>query len=116
MAKRRAKKEDSGPQLIPPSQAQSDAVERVAPKKLQLERGDVVIVREALPAINPKPIAPPSSRYRVAFAPELRDGSLYNSFQHAASAGMQLATTPRRARLIYLEEGIPSLIADHRAT
>ena len=115
VAKRPKKPTHPGPRLIPPAAAEPDeAIERIAPKRrITIEPDDVVIRRERVPSLNPKPLAAPPWRFRVRIGPTTTDGSVFNSFQHAASAAEQLAGG-RRTRLLYLEDDVPALIADYR--
>jgi hypothetical protein len=107
-------KSQPGPKRIRPADAASEAVERVGPRKLSLEPGDAVIVRERVPRLTQSGASePPLWRYRVLFYKETRDGQVFNSFQHAASAAAQMASSHAR-RLMYVEDDVPSLLANHR--
>ena len=103
----------SGLIRIPPAEAASEAIERLVSKRqLQVERGDVVVLREPVPRL--KQSSSPLWRYRLFVHPAAdSDGRVFNSFQHAASEAEQLAAQ-RRARLLYVENGVPSLVNDHR--
>ena len=117
MAKRpRPTKTPEGPRRIPPAEATSEAVERILPKRqLQIEAGDVVITREPVPRVNP--LSTLTSRpwqYRLAIYPEAPEGyRIFTAFQHAALAAEQIATE-KHARIIYVEEGVPSLLTNYR--
>ena len=113
MTRRPKRKDDSGPELIPPAKAASEAVERIVPRKrILVERGDAVILRERVPSLNAKALAAPPWRFRLYLA-EITDSQVFNSFQHAASAGEQLASQ-RDARLLYIEDDVVSVLADYR--
>jgi hypothetical protein len=103
------------PRLISPTESPADAIERIVSRRhLQLEHGDVLIVRERVPSVNPKPMSKvPQWRYRVSVHPESHKGQVYTSFPHAASHAEQLASQ-RRCRLMFVEDDIPSLLSDHR--
>jgi hypothetical protein len=99
---------------VAPADSPADAVERISPKRLQLEHGDVVITRERLPQVNPYPLATgPQWRFRVQIHPDTYGQPVFTDFTHAASKGEQLASA-RRARLMFVEDDVPSLIADYR--
>jgi hypothetical protein len=104
-----------GPRRIPPAEAASEIVERVAPRRhIQIEPDDVVIVRERLPRVNPRlPPEVPLWRFRLGLSGSAGPSSTFTSFAHAASAGEQLATE-RRTRLMYIEDDVPALLADYR--
>ena len=115
MAKRRA---PSSPRpaarRIPPSRAPAEVVERIVPRRqLALEEGDVVIVREALPRLT-RGLQRPEWRYRVVVYPALSHGApTFTSFAAAAGHGESQATE-RGARLMFVEDHIPSLLANYR--
>jgi hypothetical protein len=103
-----------GPRRVAPADSPADAIERIAPKRHHLETGDVVITRERLPQINPQPLSPdPQWRYRVQVHPEIYGKRVFNAFTHAASEGERLAGE-RHARLMFVEDDVPVLIADYR--
>ena len=104
----------SEPARIPPTDAEADAIERVAPKRpIQIARGDIVIVRERVPRVNQHVTVLPW-RFRVQVFPDpTKDRHVFNSFQHAAFAAEELASKAR-ARVIYVEDHIPSVVADYR--
>ena len=80
-----------GPNRQTPSQAPADAIERVSPR-LMVDQGDIVLMRERLPRVNPKPIsAEPQWRYRVCVEGER--GS---------------------SRLLLVEDNVVSLLANYR--
>ena len=103
----------TGPSRISPDDALPDVLERVVQRRqLRVEISDVLVVREREPRLNPYANASLQWRFRVRVASE-PGGTTYTSFQHAASAAKQLADD-RRARVIYLEGEVPTLLADHR--
>jgi hypothetical protein len=103
------------PTRIPPAQAEADALERVAPKRpVTVAAGDILIVRERVPRVNQKATLLPSWRYRVqVFAEPTKDRRVFNSFQYAAFEAEHMATS-LHARVIYVEENIPIVVADYR--
>jgi hypothetical protein len=106
-----------GPRRIPPAKATSEAVERILPKRqVQVETGDVVMTREPVPRVNPSPtVTSRAWRYRVALFPESPENyRIFTSFQHAASAAEQIAAA-NNSRVLYVEDGVVSLLTDHRA-
>jgi uncharacterized protein YbaR (Trm112 family) len=116
MGKRRHPSVLRGPKRIPPAEAPADAVERIVPKRhVQVEPGDVVVTREPVPRVNPlTTLARQPWRYRLALFPEGPEGyRIFTSFQHAATEAEQVAAH-RKARVMYVEDGIPSMLADHR--
>jgi hypothetical protein len=114
MAKRRESLGRS-PERIAPADAPGDAVERVAPRRAVLLRaGDVVVARERVPILQRRG-APrdPLWRYRVFIHPHQHEGLVFSSFQHAASEGEQMASA-EQSQLLYLEEGVVTLLAASR--
>ena len=102
-----------GPTRQSPSDAPADAIERVSPR-LTLERGDVGLIREALPRVNPTPISTETQwRYRVYVEGEYGSSQFFNSFAAAAARAEEIATE-RSARLLFVEDGVMSLLADYR--
>lgn len=102
-----------GPTRQSPSDAPADAIERVSPR-LTLERGDVALIREALPRVNPTPISTETQwRYRVCVEGEHGSSQFFNSFAAAAARAEEIATE-RSARLLFVEDGVVSLLADYR--
>jgi hypothetical protein len=99
------------PNRIAPADATDDAVERLVGRRRVLEpkAGDVVVIREKMPAL--KPMAGGRWRYRLVVHPQA-EGHTFDSFQTAASHGEALAHE-RRARVIYIEDGIVSVLSDH---
>jgi hypothetical protein len=71
-----------------------------------------VITRERVPRVNPYATFPTPWRYCVRHYPEPQ-GAAFTSFQHAASAAEQDATS-RNGRVIYIENQIPTVLADYR--
>jgi hypothetical protein len=106
----------SGPRRIAPTDAPADAIERVLPRKrLQLVAGDVVVARERVPRVNPNPLSRvPQWHYRVSIhADPACERRLFHGFMHAAAAADQLAAE-LRSRVMFVEDGILSLLADYR--
>ena len=106
----------SGPQRVAPIDAAADVVERIVPRRYwQLEDGDVVIVRELVPRVNPAPITSPVQwRYTLRVHPEPAWHQRFSSFATAASEGEQLASE-RGARLMLVEDDLPTLLANYRS-
>jgi hypothetical protein len=116
MARKRTRKVKSVPKVsrrgaIPPLKDPAEAVERIVPRRLlKVEDGDVLIVRTA-------------AGFRVGQRDvyELRDRSggvpteRFASFERAAAAGEQIATS-RRSRLFYADSEYesPHLLSDFR--
>ena len=102
------------PHRLAPGDAPAAAVERVAGRRsLLIARGDVVVSRER-PKVNPRPLTQQSQwRFRVSIQGVSRSSQFFTSFTHAASHGEELATT-KRTRLVFVEDDIPSLLADYR--
>jgi hypothetical protein len=108
----------SAPIRVSPSQSPADAVERILPRHtLRLIAGDVVVCRELVPRVNPNPIAKePQWRYRVlVYRGPDTPGRVFSSFVHAAHAAEELATA-QRGRIMFVEDDVPSLLADYRRT
>jgi hypothetical protein len=102
------------PRAVPPADAPAEAIERVAPRRQAIVAGDVVVAREPLPKINPKPLSPdPQSRYRVYTEAEMSLPQHFTSFAAAAARAEELAGR-RRSRIMFIEDGVVSLLADHR--
>ena len=75
--------------------------------------GDVVVAREPIPKVNTNPISrEPQWRYRVVVQGE-PPGQTYTTFLHAAMRAEELAIE-RRARIVVVEDDVPSLLADYR--
>ncbi len=86
----------------------------VSRKQLRVEQGDVVIARESMPRLQPSATAHRWwFRVTVYLSPD-GDGRVFTSFHHAASHGEQLASQ-RRARLLFIEDTVPTLLNDYRA-
>ena len=101
------------PVRVPPAQALPDVVERVVLRKqVMVVVGDVVITRERVPRLNPYATAATPWRYCVRVYPDPQ-GDVYTAFPNAASAAEQLAAH-RNARVLYVEDNIPTLLADYR--
>jgi hypothetical protein len=101
------------PTRIPPADDPAEAMERlVSRRQVQVERGDVIIAREPVPRL--KPATAPLWQFRVSVHPAATgEGRVFNSFQHAASEGEQMATQGKR-RLLFVEDGMPTLLDDYR--
>ena len=83
-------------------------------RQLQLLPGDVVVAREPLPRVNPRPISDePQWQYRVAVQGEPPPGQTFTTFLHAVTCAEDLAAT-RRARIMFFEDDVASLLADYR--
>ena len=103
------------PHRLAPGDAPAEAVERIVGRRaLLIAPGDVVVSREPLPKVNPRPLTQqPQWRFRVCIQGVPRSSLFFTSFTHAASRGEELATT-RHTRLVFVEDDIPSLLADYR--
>ena len=100
---------------LPPEEAPAEALERIAGRRaLVITRGDVVVWRESLPKVNTNPLtSKPQWRFRVYIQGVRESSQFFSSFAHAASRAEELATE-HRARLMFVEDEIPSLLADYR--
>ena len=100
---------------IPAAQAPAEAVERIVPRRqLRLEQGDVVIIRERLPRLIRISGQTPKWRFRVYVHPMPTHGApTFTSFAAAAGQAEQMANE-RRSRLMFVEDDIPSLLANYR--
>jgi hypothetical protein len=105
----------SPPHRLAPRDAPAEAVERIAGRRaVTIARGDVVVSREPLPKVNTSPMTRETQwRFRVCIQGIQSSSQFFTSFTHAASRGEELATI-RRARLLFVEDEIPSLLADYR--
>jgi hypothetical protein len=103
------------PHRLAPADAPAEAVERIAGRRaLLIDRGDVVISRERLPQVNPRPMsAEPQWRFRVCIQGTPGSSQFFTGFAHAASHADELATA-KDARLVLVEDDIPTLLADYR--
>jgi len=98
----------------PPRESPSDAIERVQPRRVQIETGDVVVTRERVPQVNPKRAsAAPQWRYRIRIHPDQHTGPVFNGFAPAASHAEQIASV-RCARIVFIEDELPVILADYR--
>jgi hypothetical protein len=98
---------------VPPVDSLPDVLERVLLRRqVTIEDGDVVIARERVPNLNPMTTIPTPWRYCVRVYPNPH-GDAFSAFQNAASAAEQLATE-RHARVLYVEDKQPTLLADYR--
>ena len=104
-----------GPLRLAPQEAPAEAVERIAGRKqLIIARGDVVVTREPLPKVNTNPLTREQQwRFRVCVEGVAGSSQFFSNFAYAASRGEELATA-KRARLLLVEDYIPSLLADYR--
>ena len=113
MAKSRNSKSASNPVRIPPAESLPDIVERIVPRRhVQIEERDVVITRERVPRLNPLATVSTPWRYCVRVYPDPQ-GTAFTSFQNAASEAEHYATS-HNARVIYVEDGGSTIIADYR--
>ena len=103
------------PHRLAPGEAPAEVVERIAGRRaLLIARGDVVVSREPLPKVNPRPLsAEPQWRFRVCIQGLAKSSRFFTSFTHAASHADELATA-KRTRLVFVEDEIPLLLADYR--
>jgi len=101
----------------PPAEVPAEAVERIVPRRqLHIEIGDVVFSRELLPRVNPRPASKdPQWRYRVCVEGQPGSSQFFTGFAAAAAYAEELASRIR-ARLMFVEDDIPSLLADYRGT
>lgn len=98
------------PTRVPPTDAPSEAVERVAGvRRLAPIPGDLLITRESAG------LAATSGTWRYSLTVNGRDEGprVFASYDAAAIEGEQLAAK-RKVRLIYLEDGVPVLLIDHQ--
>jgi len=100
---------------LAPEDAPAEAVERIAGRRaVAIAPGDVVVSREPIPNVNANPLTRETQwRFRVCIEGTVGSSQFFTNFTHAASRGEQLATV-RRARLVFVEDDIPSLLADYR--
>jgi hypothetical protein len=104
---------DARPSRVPRRETLPDVLERVVLRRhVKVAIGDVVITRERLPSLNPLTTLATPWRFCVRLFPDLQ-GSGYTAFQNAASAAEQLAAQ-RYARVVYVEDGTPTVLADYR--
>ena len=83
-------------------------------RQLRLLPGDVVVKREPLPRVNPRPMsAEPQWRYRVSLHDESGTSQYFDGFVHAATRAEQLASDLRR-RIMFVEDDVASMLADYR--
>ena len=103
------------PHRLAPGDAPAEAVERIAGRRaLVIARGDVVVSREPLPKVNPRPLTQqPQWRFRVCIQGFPRSSQFFMTFTHAASRADELAAA-KRTRLVFVEDDIPLLLADYR--
>jgi hypothetical protein len=99
---------------VRPQDDPSETLQRVIPKRqIQVQNGDVVVRRERFPRLNPSAIALPPYRFLVLIHPSATASHTFSGFQHAATEAEQLAAR-RRARVIYIEDEAPIVLADYR--
>jgi hypothetical protein len=100
---------------LAPTDVPAEAVERIAGRRgLTILRGDVVLSHERLPRVNPASrIDEPQWRFRVCIDGTRDSSELFTSFPRAASRADEIAAA-RRTRLIFVEDDLPSLLADYR--
>jgi hypothetical protein len=90
-------------------------IERVSPHRMRLQLGDVGLSRELLRRVNPRPISTePQWRYRVCIEGERRSSQWYQNLIPASAYAEELATRLGK-RLMFVEDGVVSLLADYRA-
>ena len=98
---------------ISPADALPDVVERLVTRRQTTpEEGDVLIVRERVPRLNPRAKFPQPWRYRVTVRGAV-EHLMFTSFPHAASEAEHLAST-RNARVVYIEDDAPTVLGDYR--
>ena len=92
---------------ISPADALPDVVERlVSRRQYRPDDGDVLIIRERVPRLNPRAQFPQPWRYRVTVRGTIEQYT-FTSFPHAASEAEHVAST-RNARVVYIEDGVPT--------
>ena len=112
---KRMYRSDPGPTRIPPTADPAEAIQRLVPRtQLRLEAGDILVVREPMPRLQLS-AAGTLWWFRVStyLTPEA-NSRVFTSFHHAASHGEQLAAQCH-ARLLLVEDGVPTLLNDYRA-
>ena len=98
---------------ISPADALPDVVERlVSRRQYRADDGDVLIIRERVPRLNPRAQFPQPWRYRVTVRGTIEQHT-FTSFPHAASEAEHVAST-RNARVVYIEDGVPTVLGDYR--
>ena len=104
-----------GLRRTPPSECPSEAVERLLHRRqLQLLPGDVVVAREPLARVKPRRISgEPQWHYCVAVQGEPPPSQTFTTFLQAVTRAEDLAAT-RWARIMFLEDDVPALLADYR--
>jgi hypothetical protein len=107
----KARQADDERVRISPAEAPDELHERLVGKRVQPEPGDVMIVREPLPSLQSTPTG--RWRFRLCLWHQQELERTFSSFQHAASHGEQVANE-RRARLLYREEDLTSVLNDYR--
>ena len=100
---------------ISPTEAPAEALERISPRRtLALVQGDIVVAREPLPKLTPGSGPREQQwRYRVCVQGQPRTSQYFTSFAPAAGYAEELAQT-RNARIMFLEDQVPSMLADYR--
>ena len=113
MAKSRRPKSPKRPVRVRPTESLPDILERIVPRRqVRIEDGDVVITRERVPRLNPYATSVAPWRYCVRVYPDPQ-GTAFTSFQNAASDAEHHASA-RHARVIYIEDDAPTVLADYR--
>ena len=90
-------------------------MERIAGRRgLTITPGDVVVSRELLPKVNQRPLIDERNGGFVSASKASRTAvSSLRVFTYAASRGEELASA-KRIRLLFVEDDIPTLLADYR--
>jgi hypothetical protein len=113
VAKSRRPQSPKRPVRVRPTEALPDIVERIVPRRqVAAEDGDVVITRERVPRLNPHAMFAVPWRYCLRIYPDPQ-GSAFTSFQNAASEAEHYATV-HHARVLYVEDESPTVLADYR--
>jgi hypothetical protein len=108
------RKESAAPERIAPAADTAETLERlVSRRQLRVEEGDVVIAREPLPRLQ-SAATDAQWWFRVGvYPPGNSDERVFTSFHHAALHAEQLASQ-RAARLLFIEDRVPTLLNDYR--
>ena len=113
VAKSPRPKSPKTPVRVRPTESLPDILERIVPRRqVHVEDGDVVITRERIPHLNPYTTSPAPWQYCVRIYPDPH-GTAFTSFQNAASEAEHDASS-RHARVIYIEDDAPTVLADYR--
>jgi hypothetical protein len=112
--KPRVPKQPDSVTRIPPAEALPDVVERlVSRRQIVAEDGDVLVIRERVPRLNPHAQFPQPWRYHVTVRGGTREAQTFTSFPHAASAAEQLASE-QEVRVLYIEDDSLTVLGDYR--